>query len=198
MGHKLCGAFQKQPKGLRWESTEGVSWCELLSRSKTVCYSWEDWLLVRLWENYTVGLDKWTAILLRWTEMASVTLQPSTTLHPVPAYLAQQSKGGGGLKRGLELNWWVCKKRRKRRGKARDWVGELVQYFDNGFPWMKPNRSSGHEGGNMQGGKEWRDEDKVCKAKECAFRHILRPQSSNLTEKMDFKDIYFPFSPTVL
>lgn len=66
-------------------------------------------------------------------------------------------------------------------------MGELVQCFDNGYPWKKPNCSSG------QGGRE-RDEDKERKAKECAFRHILRPKSSNLIAKTDLKEIYFPLS----
>lgn len=26
-------------------------------------------------------------------------------------------------------------------------MGELVQYFDNGYLWKKPKRSSGHGGG---------------------------------------------------
>lgn len=76
-------------------------------------------------------------------------------------------------------------------------MGELVQYFDNGYPWKKPNRSSGHRGENMQGGRE-RDEDKECKAKECAFRHVLRPNPSslslNLIAKTDLKEIYFILS----
>lgn len=49
-------------------------------------------LRMRLWENYTVGLDKLTAFLQRWTEMAAVNSQTSTTLRPAVAYLAQQSK----------------------------------------------------------------------------------------------------------
>lgn len=35
-------------------------------------------------------------------------------------------------------------------------------------------------GGGMHGGRE-RDEDKEYKAKECAFRHVLRPNPSSLS-----------------
>lgn len=48
----------------------------------------------------------------------------------------------------------------------------------------------------MQGGRE-RDEDKECKAKECAFRHVLRPNPSsfglNLIGKNRFERNIFPF-----
>lgn len=53
------------------------------------------------------------------------------------------------------------------------------------------------EGGGVWGGRE-RDEDKECKAKECAFRHVPRPNPSmlslNLITKTDSKEIHFPFS----
>lgn len=71
-------------------------------------------------------------------------------------------------------------------------MGELVQYFDNGYPWKKPNHSSGHGEGNMQGGRE-RDEDKECGAKECAFRHVLGPNPSLLSLNLIAKaDLIYP------
>ncbi len=68
------------------------------------------------------------------------------------------------LPRPCALLWLILLTRVKRREKKKKWVGfseyvkagrteegkqeiewgELVQYFDNGYPWKKPNHSSGH------------------------------------------------------
>lgn len=46
-------------------------------------------------------------------------------------------------------------------------MGELVQYFDNGYPWKKPNRSSGHGGGEI-----CREEEKGMNTKSAKQKNV--------------------------
>lgn len=49
-----------------------------------------------------------------------------------------------------------------------------------------PTAHQGMRRGNMPGGQE-RDEDKECKANECAFRHVLKLNPSSLIARTDLK-----------
>lgn len=65
-------------------------------------------------------------------------------------------RGGGGGERG-----------RKRESERLS--GELVQYFDNGYPWKEPNHSSGHWGG---WGVVCREEEKGMKTKSAKRKNV--------------------------
>lgn len=55
---------------------------------------------------------------------------------------------------------------------------ELVQNFDNSNTWSKANNPQWNREGRGEQGRGERDEDKECKADECAFRRVM---TSNIT-----------------
>lgn len=125
--------FQQQPEALRWESRAAESQCLLFMRTLA--------LLVRLWENYNGQINCFfSAAGQKWLPSIHSLPRPC-----VPLCLILLSR----VKRRRKTRTVVVRRggRWGEREKARDWVGELVQYFDNGYLWKKPTRSSGHGGG---------------------------------------------------
>lgn len=177
--------FQQQPEALRWESRKAESQCLLFTRTLA--------LLVRLWENYNEQMNCFfSAAGQKWLPSIHSLPRPCA-----PLCLILLSR----VKRRRKKRTVVVRRggRWGEREKARDWVGELVQYFDNGYLWKKPTRSPGHGGGACRGGHVGRKRRQSIQSRRMCIQAFpqskLKPIEPNVCyAKTILRETYSPLS----